>query len=509
MGVKISALPAIAVPALTDVFPVVQGGVTYKETMTQLKSLFNLPATTGPLNTLLRSDGTNYVASTATTLDASDNLAGLSTVKIGTLKITGSGNIIESTNTNGYISILTNGEGNLRIGSNTTTSSDSQVQIATDGQSSNLDIGSFTNNASASSIYFLKSRSPLIGSYTAVQAGDSLSDILTYADDGTSFIQTARVLTQAVGPISTGKIGGQIKFFTSLNTTGASALAMTITTEGNVVLANPLLVASGGSGRASSTPYALIAGSTTSTGIQQSLTTGTSGQILTSAGASSLPDWTTATFSGTYAASTLLYSNGANTVTGLATANNGVLVTSGSGVPSISTTLPSGLAATNINLTTPTLGVANATSINFGGSALANYVSGGTWTPVFTFSTPGNLSVAYTTQVGFYTRIGNIVQVNFRLVCTPTYTTASQGLIITGLPFTSNSTANNFAIGTANLSSVAYPVLCTNVCSIITNSSAQIQLQGNGSNTAAVTFSVSQFPTGVVASMSVTISYLV
>lgn len=40
MGVKISNLPAIVTPALTDVFPVVQAGVTFKETFTQLGSLF-------------------------------------------------------------------------------------------------------------------------------------------------------------------------------------------------------------------------------------------------------------------------------------------------------------------------------------------------------------------------------------------------------------------------------------------------------------------------------------
>jgi len=39
MGVKISNLPAIVTPALTDIFPVVQPGVTYKETVTQLQTL--------------------------------------------------------------------------------------------------------------------------------------------------------------------------------------------------------------------------------------------------------------------------------------------------------------------------------------------------------------------------------------------------------------------------------------------------------------------------------------
>ena len=39
MGIKISNLPGIVAPALSDDFPVVQSGVTYKESCTQLQSL--------------------------------------------------------------------------------------------------------------------------------------------------------------------------------------------------------------------------------------------------------------------------------------------------------------------------------------------------------------------------------------------------------------------------------------------------------------------------------------
>jgi hypothetical protein len=42
----------------------------------------------------------------------------------------------------------------------------------------------------------------------------------------------------------------------------------------------------------------------------------------------------------------LLYSSAANTITGLATANSSVLVTSAGGVPSLSTVLPNGVTAT-------------------------------------------------------------------------------------------------------------------------------------------------------------------
>jgi hypothetical protein len=46
MGIKISALPSIVTPALTDIFPVVQAGVTYKETVTQLSALIGTVAVT-------------------------------------------------------------------------------------------------------------------------------------------------------------------------------------------------------------------------------------------------------------------------------------------------------------------------------------------------------------------------------------------------------------------------------------------------------------------------------
>jgi hypothetical protein len=55
---------------------------------------------------------------------------------------------------------------------------------------------------------------------------------------------------------------------------------------------NPVTVAQGGTGDASVTAYAVLCGGTTSTGVVQSVSgVGTSGQILTSNGASALPTW--------------------------------------------------------------------------------------------------------------------------------------------------------------------------------------------------------------------------
>ncbi len=56
-----------------------------------------------------------------------------------------------------------------------------------------------------------------------------------------------------------------------------------------------LPVGNGGTGRTSHTAYALLAGGTTSSGAQQSLGTGTSGQLLASGGSAALPTWASGT----------------------------------------------------------------------------------------------------------------------------------------------------------------------------------------------------------------------
>lgn len=101
-------------------------------------------------------------------------------------------------------------------------------------------------------------------------------------------------------------------------------------------------------------------------------TAGSAGKILRSDGTNILS--TTSTFADTYGASTLLYANGANTVQGLTTGNNGVLVTNGSGVPSISTTLPAALSIPGA-LQTVSATVSAAGSTQGGATALTSDIN--------------------------------------------------------------------------------------------------------------------------------------
>ena len=78
---------------------------------------------------------------------------------------------------------------------------------------------------------------------------------------------------------------------------------------------------------------------------------GSGGKVLRSDGTNNV--YSTFTLASTFAVNTIPYAASANNISGLPTANSGVLITSGAGVPSISTTLPSGIAATNMKLTTP------------------------------------------------------------------------------------------------------------------------------------------------------------
>ena len=63
-------------------------------------------------------------------------------------------------------------------------------------------------------------------------------------------------------------------------------------------------------------------------------------------------------------------------------------------------------------------------------------LSAAAWTPTITAATVGDLSMAYSLQYGWYVKIHGLVILSFSVQFTPTYTTASGGLRIGGVPYT-------------------------------------------------------------------------
>lgn len=104
---------------------------------------------------------------------------------------------------------------------------------------------------------------------------------------------------------------------------------------------------------------------TSNTGVPSILVgSGSTGTVL-QATASGTPAWSSATYPLTTTVNQILYSSATNVISGIATANSGVLVTSAGGVPSISTTLPNSLA-----MGTPaSLTLTNATGLPVGAIA--------------------------------------------------------------------------------------------------------------------------------------------
>jgi hypothetical protein len=90
--------------------------------------------------------------------------------------------------------------------------------------------------------------------------------------------------------------------------------------------------------------------------------------------------------------------------------------------------------------TTTTAAIPFAQGLTLGaGTDVLSVYDEGTWTPTVTFSTPGTLSISYSSRSGRYTRIGDLVYLDFEIIFTPTLGTASGTMLIQGLPVAASS----------------------------------------------------------------------
>jgi hypothetical protein len=126
----------------------------------------------------------------------------------------------------------------------------------------------------------------------------------------------------------------------------------------------------------------------------------------------------------------------------------------------------------NIVIGTSGKGIDFSATAGTGTSELLADYEEGTFTPVLTYSTPGTVAITYVagSQKGFYTKIGNTVNVMIDLrVDTFSKGTASGFVQVTGLPFTSKDTGGfGRAVGSLSLNAAAF----TGIPQVVVNSAA-------------------------------------
>ena len=169
----------------------------------------------------------------------------------------------------------------------------------------------------------------------------------------------------------------------------------------------------------------------------------------------------------------------------------------------LSDNLVVGTAAKGINFTanTPAAGMT---------SQLLNWYEEGTWTPVLTFQTPGDLSVGYTTQVGSYTRIGNRVTLQgFIVLSSFTHTTASGYLRITGIPFNGSSSSGRQNYGSLVFGGITKAGYTSFVTSIEPGLVSSVLVYCSGSAVAPDFVSALDMPSGGGVQIKFTMTYQV
>jgi hypothetical protein len=135
------------------------------------------------------------------------------------------------------------------------------------------------------------------------------------------------------------------------------------------------------------------------------------------------------------------------------------------------------------------------TAAGLGTAALQDYEDG-TFSPVPTFQTPGDISNSFNFQLGYYGRIGKLVLVSMLLQWTPTYTTSAGNFLITGLPFASEINAVGGTI-TGQLSGLTYPTSRVFISVRFTAAGAtSLAVVGFASAAQAAAVTTTQMPSG-------------
>lgn len=319
---------------------------------------------------------------------------------------------------NTWNNTLDDGSGNMLVAG-------SALEVGTAAGNGHLvALGLSSSSTNCGILEFAKSGS------TATSNGDLLASTEYWGvDSGGVQTRSARIVSSAIANATSGVVQSQLAFKIA-NNLGAELVPLTINSLGitlSTSSSNQIIYANNSdilTGLGPLTNGQLVIGSTASAPVAATLTAGSGVSIANAAGSITIsatgsggtitsisagtgitlspnPIVATGTVSltipvavtsgGTGLTSTtinqILYSSAGNTIAGLATANNGVLVTSNTGVPSIGSTLPISVQTNITELGMVSVGVWNGTIIDssHGGTGLGapspGYMLCGSGTP--------------------------------------------------------------------------------------------------------------------------------
>ena len=134
--------------------------------------------------------------------------------------------------------------------------------------------------------------------------------------------------------------------------------------------------------------------------------------------------------------------------------------------------------------------------------------SSGTWTPTLSFTTPGDLSVTFSTQYGAWVRIRGRIRIEFNMqTSTFTHTTASGDLQISGLPFTVKNLTASAGRGTLTFQGIT-KVNYTQFTPRALVNTKKFDFEASGSGQSRVVTDSGDLPTGGSIFLAGSLEYL-
>lgn len=146
------------------------------------------------------------------------------------------GNFFEIQNSAGTVQAVVGSDGVLRFNSLTDVPPAAgvvpELQVNGTGNEASISAARFSADQSGGRFWLVKSRNTTIGSHTTVTANDTLGFVHFAGSDGTSYVEAARISSQAEGIISTGVMPGRIVLSTA-DSSGSLTERVRIDSAGN------------------------------------------------------------------------------------------------------------------------------------------------------------------------------------------------------------------------------------------------------------------------------------